>query len=196
MFRIKTSSVSGHILDEEGKKASKSRGNVVDPWTVLDEHGADAFRWYFYTSGSPGEPRRFSERLVGEVVKKFYLTLWNTYSFFVTYANIDGWTPDMDAPAVADRDVLDRWVFSELHNLTKTVTEAFENYDVTNATRPIEEFVDALSNWYVRRSRDRFWASGMDDDKKAAYATLYECLTTVATSLSTNDAILSRDTLS
>jgi len=173
----------GHILDEEGKKASKSRGNVVDPWSVLDEHGADAFRWYLYTSGSPGEPRRFSERLVGEVVKKFYLTLWNTYSFFVTYANIDGWTPDMDAPAVAERDVLDRWVLSELHNLTKTVTEAFENYDVTNATRPVEEFVDALSNWYVRRSRDRFWASGMDDDKKAAYATLYECLKTVATLL-------------
>lgn len=170
----------GHILDEEGKKASKSKGNVVDPWLVLDEHGADAFRWYLYTSGAPGEPRRFSTRLVGEVVKKFYLTLWNTYSFFVTYANIDGWTPDMGAPAVADRDVLDRWVLSELHNLVATVTNAFENYDVTNATRPVEEFVDVLSNWYVRRSRERFWASGMDDDKKAAYATLYECLTTLA----------------
>lgn len=170
----------GHILDEEGKKASKSRGNVVDPWSVLDEHGADAFRWYLYTSGAPGEPRRFSTRLVGEVVKKFYLTLWNTYSFFTTYANIDGWTPKMEAPAVADRDVLDRWVLAELHSLIATVTDAFENYDVTNATRPIEEFVDALSNWYVRRSRDRFWSSEMNDDKKSAYATLYECLTTVA----------------
>ena len=170
----------GHILDEEGKKASKSRGNVVDPWSVLDEHGADAFRWYLYTSGAPGEPRRFSTRLVGEVVKKFYLTLWNTYSFFTTYANIDGWTPKMEAPAVADRDVLDRWVLAELHSLIVNVTDAFENYDVTNATRPIEEFVDALSNWYVRRSRDRFWSSEMNDDKKSAYATLYECLTTVA----------------
>jgi isoleucyl-tRNA synthetase len=169
----------GHILDENGQKMSKSKGNIVDPWSVLDEHGADAFRWYLYTSGPPGEPRRFSARLVGEVVKKFWLTIWNTYSFFVTYANIDGWTPDMDAPAVKDRDALDRWVLAELHSLVNTVTEGYENYDVTRSTRPIEEFVDALSNWYVRRSRDRFWASGMNEDKKAAYATLYECLTTV-----------------
>lgn len=170
----------GHILDEEGKKMSKSKSNAVDPWDVLNEHGADAFRWYMYTSGQPGEPRRFSSRLVGEVVKKFWLTLWNTYSFFVTYANIDGWMPSTGAPEVKDRDVLDRWILSELNNLVKVVTEAYETYDATNATRPIEDFVDALSNWYVRRSRDRFWASGMTDDKKAAYATLYECLTTVA----------------
>jgi isoleucyl-tRNA synthetase len=170
----------GHILDENGRKASKSRGNIVDPWTVLDEHGADAFRWYLYTQAPPGEPRRFSTRLVGEVVKKFWLTLWNTYSFMVTYANIDGWTPSMDAPAVEKRDVLDRWILAELHNLVKTVTDAFENYDATKATRPIEDFVDALSNWYVRRSRERFWANEMSDDKKAAYATLYECLVTVA----------------
>jgi isoleucyl-tRNA synthetase len=170
----------GHILDENGQKASKSKGNVVDPWIVLDEHGADAFRWYLYTSNPPGEPRRFSVRLVGEVIKKFWLTIWNTYKFFVELANIDGWTPDMTAPAVKDRPLLDRWVLSELHSLVQTVTEAYETYDVTNATRPIEEFVDGLSNWYIRRSKDRFYGDELTDDKKAAYATLYECLTTVA----------------
>lgn len=170
----------GLILDENKQKMSKSKGNTVDPWSVLDQHGADAFRWYLYTAAPPGEPRPFSANLVGEVVKKFWLTLWNTYSFFVTYANIDGWTPDMDAPPVAERDVLDRWILSELHQLVKDVTASFEDYDATGATRPIETFVDGLSNWYVRRSRDRFWASDMTDDKKAAYATLYECLTTVA----------------
>ncbi len=170
----------GHILDEKGEKMSKSKGNIVDPWSVLNEHGADAFRWYLYTSNPPGEPRRFSVNLVGEVIKKFWLTLWNTYSFFVTYANIDGWTPDKAAPPVADRDLLDRWVLAELHQLVETVTAAYEDYDVTNATRPIETFVDGLSNWYVRLSRRRFWKSESDQDKQSAYATLYECLVTVA----------------
>jgi isoleucyl-tRNA synthetase len=173
----------GHILDENGQKMSKSKGNIVDPWLVLDEHGADAFRWYLYTSNPPGEPRRFSARLVGEVIKKFWLTLWNTYSFFVTYANLDGWTPAKGAPEVKDRPLLDRWVLSELHNLVKLVTEGYETYDVTIATRPIEDFVDGLSNWYVRRSRERFWKNESDNDKLSAYATLYECLTTVATLL-------------
>lgn len=170
----------GHILDEKGEKMSKSKGNIVDPWSVLNAHGADAFRWYLFTSNPPGEPRRFSTNLVGEVVKKFWLTLWNTYSFFVTYANSDEWTPVLDAPPVAERDLLDRWVLSELHKLVQTVTTAYDNYDVTNATRPVERFVDLLSNWYVRRSRRRFWASGMDADKRGAYATLYECLVTVS----------------
>lgn len=170
----------GHILDEKAQKMSKSKGNIVDPWAVLDQNGADAFRWYMYTSGPPGEPRRFSENLVNEVIKKFWSTLWNTYSFFVTYANIDGWTPDKSAPAPQNRNLLDRWLLAELHNLTKTVTEAFENYDVTNATRPIEDFVERLSNWYVRLSRDRFWKSEQDDEKMSAYATLYETLVTLS----------------
>jgi isoleucyl-tRNA synthetase len=170
----------GHILDEHGQKMSKSKGNIVDPWSVLDTHGADAFRWYLYTASPPGESRRFSVDLVGEVVKKFYLTLWNTYSFFVTYANLDGWTPDQTAPPIEERDLLDRWVLSELYNLVDKVTEAFEDYDATNATRPIEAFVESLSNWYVRLSRRRFWKSDSDSDKSAAYATLYECLVTVS----------------
>ena len=170
----------GHILDENGQKMSKSKGNIVDPWAVLDQHGADAFRWYMYTSGPPGEPRRFSENLVNEVIKKFWSTLWNTYSFFVTYANIDGWTPNETTPEINDRELLDRWLLAELHNLTKTVTEAYENYDVTNATRPIEDFVERLSNWYVRLSRDRFWKNEHDDAKRSAYATLYETLVTLS----------------
>ena len=170
----------GHILDENGQKMSKSLGNAVDPWMVLDQAGADAFRWYMYTSGPPGESRRFSINLVNEVIKKFWSTLWNTYSFFVTYANIDGWTPAQTAPAPDKRDALDRWLLAELHSLVRTVTDAYEQYDAVNATRPIEEFVERLSNWYVRLSRDRFWKRDLDDDKLAAYATLYETLTTMA----------------
>ncbi len=170
----------GHILDGDGRKMSKSKGNIVDPWEVLNAHGADAFRWYLYTSGPPGEPRRFSVDLVGEVITRFWSTLWNTYSFFVTYANLDKWTPDSPQPPVEKRDALDQWVLAELHNLTKRVTEAYETYDVTNATRPIQAFVESLSNWYVRLSRRRFWKSESDDDKLGAYATLYECLTTLS----------------
>lgn len=170
----------GHIQDEDGKKMSKSLNNAVDPWEVLNAHGADAFRWYMYTAGPPGESRRFSADLVGEVVKKFWSTLWNTYSFFVTYANLDGWTPENAAPVIADRALLDRWALAELHHLVKQVTDAMEDYDVTNATRPVQAFVESLSNWYVRLSRRRFWKSESDDDKLAAYATLHECLVTLA----------------
>lgn len=170
----------GHILDGDGYKMSKSRGNIVNPWEVLDSHGADAFRWYLYTSGPPGEPRRFSSDLVGEVVKKYWSTLWNTYSFFVTYANIDRWTPANPAPPVEKRDPLDQWVLAELHQLTKNVTEAMDDYNVPGATRPVQEFVEVLSNWYVRLSRRRFWKSESDSEKLGAYATLYECLTTIA----------------
>ena len=169
----------GLILDGEGQKMSKSKGNMVDPWDILNSHGADAFRWYLFTSGPPGEPRRFSKDLVGEVVSKVWLTLWNTYSFFVTYANIDKWTPSGTIPPVSERDELDRFVIAELHQLVKQVTEAFDNYDVPGATRPVQTFIEMLSNWYVRLSRRRFWKSESDSDKLGAYATLYECLTTV-----------------
>ncbi|MCY3866625.1 MAG: isoleucine--tRNA ligase [Chloroflexi bacterium] len=183
----------GHILDEKGQKMSKSLGNIVDPWMVLEQAGADAFRWYMYTSGPPGESRRFSINLVNEVIKKFWSTLWNTYSFFVTYANIDGWTPSHDAPAPSEREPIDRWLLAELHTLVKTVTDAFEAYDAVNATRPIEEFVERLSNWYVRLSRDRFWKSDVDADKLSAYATLYEALTTVAKLLAPTMPFLSEE---
>jgi len=168
----------GLILDGNGQKMSKSRGNVADPWEVLNASGADAMRWYLYTAGPPGQERRFSKDLVGEVLRNFTLTLWNTYSFFVTYANLDGWQPGQgQQPEYSD---LDQWLRSTLHALVRDVTTAMENYDVLGATRPIEVFVDQLSNWYLRRSRRRFWKSESDGDKQAAYATLYEALVTVS----------------
>jgi isoleucyl-tRNA synthetase len=170
----------GLLLDEEGRKMSKSLGNIVEPWSVIDRYGADAFRWYMYTAGPPGEPRRFSVDLVGEAVRNFYLTLWNVYSFLVTYANIDGFDPSQAAVPLAERDPLDRWILSELVSLTREVTQAYDTYDVPRATRPIELFVEGLSNWYLRRSRRRFWKSESDTDKLAAYQTLYECLVTLA----------------
>ncbi len=170
----------GHILDGEGQKMSKSKGNVVEPWDVLDTYGADCFRWYMYTAGPPGEPRRFSLELVGQAYRAFWLTLWNTYSFFVTYAALDEFDPtSVDVP-YEERSALDRWALSELHTLVRDVSEAFENYDVPGATRPIVDFSDSLSNWYLRRSRRRFWKSESDADKQSAYLTLYECLVTVS----------------
>ena len=169
----------GHILDGEGLKMSKSKGNIVDPWSVLNAHGADAFRWYLYTATPPGNSRRFSVDLVGEVVRNFMLPLWNTYSFFTTYANLAKWKPDAKGTEGAALTPLDKWILSELHALVRDVTTAYENYDVTNATRPIEKFVDSLSNWFLRRSRRRFWDAATDSDR-AAFATLYECLLTVS----------------
>ena len=169
----------GHILDEAGEKMSKSKGNVVKPWSVLDAQGADALRWYLYTASPPGNPRRFSGELVQEAIRKFMLTLWNTYSFFVTYANIDGYQPNGERNG-ARASGLDRWIESELHRLVKDVTDSLDNYDPTNAGRRIEGFVDVLSNWYVRRSRRRFWKSENDAEKQSAYDTLYGCLVTLS----------------
>lgn len=166
----------GHILAEDGSKMSKSRGNVVNPWDVFNMHGADATRWYMYTASPPGNSRRFSINLVGETVRRFLNTLWNTYSFFVTYANLSDWKPGSPAFSPASSPhLLDRWVLSELHRLVRDITEAYETYDVLGATRPIADFVESLSNWYVRLSRRRFW-----DGDPYALQTLYDVLVTLA----------------
>ncbi|HNB35243.1 MAG TPA: isoleucine--tRNA ligase [Anaerolineales bacterium] len=167
----------GHIQDAEGRKMSKSLGNIVQPWDVINLHGADALRWYLYTATPPGQERRFSSDLVGEVIRNFTLTLWNVYSFFVTYANLD---KPQGLTVTATTNDLDRWLLSELNVLVRDVTKAYEEYDVTNATRPVEKFVENLSTWYVRRSRRRFWKNESGADKQAAYSTLYTALTTVA----------------
>ncbi len=167
----------GHIQDADGFKMSKSKGNIVQPWDVLDVHGADALRWYLYTASPAGQERRFSADLVGEVIRSFTLTLWNVYSFFVTYANLD---KPQGLTITAPTNDLDRWLLSELNVLVRDVTKAYETYDAMNATRPIQKFVEQLSTWYLRRSRRRFWKSESDSDKQAAYSTLYTALTTVA----------------
>ena len=169
----------GLILDDKGQKMSKHTGNVVDPWSVIDAHGADATRWYLFTASQPGEPRRFSDSLVNEVVRRFLLTLWNVYSFFTTYASLDGFRPDQAPAGWKPRAELDRWLLSELNVLVGEVNDSFEAYDPTSGGRRIQEFVDRLSNWYVRRSRRRFWKSESDEDKLDAYVTLYRCLTTL-----------------
>ncbi len=169
----------GLILDAQGEKMSKARGNVVEPGQVIGQSGADALRWVMLTGSPPGNARRFSAGMVQEVVRKFLLTLWNTYSFFVTYANLDGWSPQPTPPDTSAH-VMDRWVLSELNQVIQQVTAEMDGYDPTRAGRRIEEFVDLLSNWYVRRSRRRFWKSESDADKAAAYHTLYHCLVTLS----------------
>ena len=168
------------ILASDGQKMSKSRGNTVDPWTVLNEQGADAMRWYMFTASPPWAQRTFKIEGVDEALKKFMGTLQNVYSFFVMYANLEKVGVLQDAPPVADRAVVDKWILSRLHSLTQKVRDEMERYHLTNAPRAIEAFVDDLSNWYVRRSRDRFWGAEAGIDKQAAYATLYEVLVTVA----------------
>ncbi len=170
----------GHILDNDGQKMSKRLGNVVDPWTILDKQGADALRWYLFTVSSPWLARRFGPENVDEVIRKFILTLWNTYSFYTLYANIDGFDPDDHDVPVAERSLMDRWILGDLHILIKKVSAELEGYDAFAAGRAIAEFVDELSNWYVRRSRRRFWKSEADADKIAAYLTLNECLVTLS----------------
>jgi isoleucyl-tRNA synthetase len=172
----------GHIVDESGKKMSKSLGNILDPWELIERHGADPLRWLMFAEGNPWQSRRVGHHLLEDVVRRFLLTLWNTHVFFTTYARIDGFSLDDPAPALAQRPASDRWVLAELAALVDTVDEALETYDVSAATRALERFVDDLSNWYVRRNRRRFWRAADDDpaDKAAAYHTLHTCLVTLS----------------
>ncbi len=171
--------VMGHVQDEFGRKMSKHTGNVVDPWTVLDKQGADAVRWYFYTASAPWLPSRFSDKAVGEGQRKFMATLHNTYAFFILYANIDSFDPKAHDMANVKLTLMDRWILSRLHQLIKQVDEDLSNYRIPEPAAAITAFVDDLSNWYVRRGRERFWGKGMDATKEAAFVTLYTVLTTL-----------------
>ena len=177
----KTCIVLGHINDEQGRKMSKRLGNVVDPMEVMAETGADALRWYFCIN-NPEVNARFSARLVREGAQKFILPLWNALSFFTIYANLDGWQPGQAAPGFARRPPLDRWILLRLDRLVDAMTEHLEEYRVVESARDIERFVDDLTNWYIRRSRDRFWAGAGEAEagKESAYQALYEVLTTLA----------------
>jgi isoleucyl-tRNA synthetase len=159
---------------------SKHKGNVVDPWTVLDKQGADAVRWYFYTSSQPWLPNRFYDEAVNESQRKFMGTLWNTYAFYVLYADIDQFDPTKHTLRPENLTAMDRWVLSRLETTIKTVSDSLDAYKLTEAGRALETFVDELSNWYVRRCRERYWGSEMTDDKEAAYMTLYTVLERMA----------------
>ncbi|MBR6697048.1 MAG: isoleucine--tRNA ligase [Lachnospiraceae bacterium] len=172
--------VLGHVQDAEGKKMSKSKGNAVDPFDALAEHGADAIRWYFYENSAPWLPNRFHDKAVTEGQRKFMGTIWNTYAFYVLYANIDEFDPTKYTLDYDKLPVMDKWVLSKLNTLVKTVDDNLFNYKITETAKALEEFVDQLSNWYVRRSRERFWAKGMEQDKINAYMTLYTTLVTLA----------------
>ncbi len=164
----------GHILDEDGRKMSKHLGNILAPMPLMDEHGADALRWFMLASGSPWQARRVGHAAIADVVRKTLLTYWNTVSFQSLYARTAGWEPGHGAPAPADRPVIDRWVLSQAQELARGVDEALESFDTQRAGRLLSAYVDALSNWYVRRSRRRFW-----DGDPAALATLHEALRVV-----------------
>lgn len=172
--------VLGHVQDKDGQKMSKHKGNVVDPWSVLDKQGADAVRWYFYTAGAPWLPSRFSPEAVAEGQRKFMGTLQNTYAFFVLYANIDNFDPKDHPIENVKLTLMDKWVLSRLNQLVKRVDDDLCNYRIPEPARAITEFVDDLSNWYVRRCRERFWGKGMDDTKEAAFVTLYTVLVTLS----------------
>ncbi len=171
MIAYKTVICHGLVLDGNGEKMSKSRGNVVNPWEVVEEQGADALRWYLFASAPPEVSRRFSSDLVGEASRRYLGTLWNTYSFFVLNANSN----QVDWEAKAQPTEMDRWVLSALNQVVSCVTTALDDYDPTGAARALQEFVDELSNWYVRRNRRRFWQG----EAEAFPATLRECLVTV-----------------
>ena len=172
--------VLGHVQDENGQKMSKSKGNAVDPFEALETYGADAIRWYFYINSAPWLPNRFHGKAVQEGQRKFMGTLWNTYAFFVLYANIDNFDATKYSLEYDKLSVMDKWLLSKLNSLIKDVDNNLENYRIPEAARVLQDFVDDMSNWYVRRSRERFWAKGMEQDKINAYMTLYTALVTVA----------------
>ena len=171
--------VLGHVQDENGQKMSKSKGNAVDPFDALEKYGADAIRWYFYVNSAPWLPNRFHGKAVIEGQRKFMGTLWNTYAFFVLYANIDGFDATKYTLDYDKLSIMDKWLLSKLNTLIKEVDDHLENYRIPEAARALQEFVDDMSNWYVRRSRERFWAKGMEQDKINAYMTLYTALVDV-----------------
>ena len=172
--------VLGHVQDKDGQKMSKSRGNAVDPFEALQEFGGDAIRWYFYVNSAPWLPNRFSGETVKEGQRKFMSTLWNTYAFYVLYANIDKFDATKYTLEYASLTIMDKWLLSKLNTLVQTVDNHLEHYRITESARALQEFVDEMSNWYVRRSRERFWAKGMEQDKINAYMTLYTALIMVA----------------
>ncbi len=172
--------VLGHVQDENGQKMSKSKGNAVDPFDALEEYGADAIRWYFYTSSAPWLPKRFSGKAVMEGQRKFMGTLWNTYAFFVLYANIDGFDASRYQLEYDKLPVMDKWLLSRLNTVVGQVDENLDKYRIPEAAKALQDFVDEMSNWYVRRSRERFWAKGMEQDKINAYMTLYTALVTIS----------------
>ena len=172
--------VLGHVQDADGQKMSKSKGNAVDPFDALQKHGADAIRWYFYENSAPWVPNRFKDEWVSEGQRKFMGTFWNTYAFFVLYANIDNFDATKYQLEYDKLSVMDKWLLSKLNSLVKVVDNNLENYKITETARALEDFTDELSNWYVRRSRERFWAKGMEQDKINAYMTLYTTLVTLA----------------
>ncbi|MGN8886255.1 isoleucine--tRNA ligase [Blautia sp. HCP28S3_G10] len=172
--------VLGHVQDENGQKMSKSKGNAVDPFDALEKYGADAIRWYFYINSAPWLPNRFHGKAVQEGQRKFMGTLWNTYAFFVLYANIDNFDPTKYTLDYDNLPVMDKWLLSKLNSVVKTVDECLGNYKIPESARTLQDFVDEMSNWYVRRSRERFWAKGMEQDKINAYMTLYTALVTIS----------------
>lgn len=172
--------VLGHVNDKNGIKMSKHKGNVVDPWTILDKQGADAVRWYFYTGSAPWLPSRFYEEAVSEVQRKYIGTLWNTYAFFCLYAEIDKYDPSKYDLSKCKLSLMDKWILSKLNSLVKLVDKDLAKYEITESSRAMQDFADVLSNWYVRRGRERYWGSEMTEDKAAAYTTLYTVLVTLA----------------
>ncbi|MBO5094967.1 MAG: class I tRNA ligase family protein, partial [Lachnospiraceae bacterium] len=172
--------VLGHVQDENGQKMSKSKGNAVDPFDALAQYGADAIRWYFYINSAPWLPNRFHGKAVMEGQRKFMGTLWNTYAFFVLYANIDNFDATKYKLEYDKLPVMDKWLLSKLNTLVKDVDCNLDNYRIPEAARALQDFVDEMSNWYVRRCRERFWAKGMEQDKINAYMTLYTALVTVS----------------